>query len=363
MSAEPPRSILLSGIPETCFTSDYAAGAHPRVMQALCESNLQRTAGYGADEYCAEAADLIRAACRCPDAEVRFLTGGTQTNMVTLTALLAPYQGVAAAGTGHIWGHEAGALERGGHRVIPLPSREGRVDAEDLAALLTRYEEDETREHTVMPGAVYLSQPTESGTLYSLAELQKISGVCREAGLALYVDGARLAYALACPENDVFLPDLARLCDAFYIGGTKCGALFGEALVFPKAGRVPHFFSIMKQNGAVLAKGRLLGVQFKALFTDGLYEEIGRTALERADLLRRGLVRLGFTPLGASPTNQIFIRVSDALYHRLIENGFGGFWEREPDRHYIVRFVTDWSAGEEEVRRLLDFLAANREEA
>ncbi len=361
MSSELPVSPLLISVPEQYFGSDYAAGAHPDVMRALAATNLQKTAGYGQDEYCREAADLIRAACRCPEAEVRFLIGGSQTNMVALTALLASYQGVAAAQTGHIWGHEAGAIERGGHRVIPLPSHDGRVAAEDLRALWTAYLNDETRDHTVMPGAVYLSQPTESGTLYSLAQLREISAVCREAGLALYVDGARLAYALACPENDVSLPDLAALCDAFYIGGTKCGALFGEALVFPKAGRVPHFFSVMKQSGAVLAKGRLLGVQFKALFTDGLYGEIGRTALEKADRLRRGLRALGFEPLGSSPTNQIFIRVSGPLYHALTGAGFGGFWSLEPDGTYVIRFVTDWSAGENDVQLLLDFLARNRE--
>ncbi|MBO4838239.1 MAG: low specificity L-threonine aldolase [Lachnospiraceae bacterium] len=361
MSSETPLSSFLSPVPEQFFGSDYAAGAHPRVMQALAETNLQKTAGYGQDEYCREAADLIRAACRCPQADVRFLTGGTQTNMVALTALLAPYQGVAAAQTGHIWGHEAGAIERHGHRVIPLPSHGGKVAAEDLRALWQNYENDETRDHIVMPGAVYLSQPTESGTLYSLAELTEISGVCRAANLALYADGARLAYALACPENDVSLSDLAALCDAFYIGGTKCGALFGEALVFPNPGRVPHFFSVMKQNGAVLAKGRLLGVQFKALFTDGLYEEIGRTALKKAEQLRRGLRALGFEPLGSSPTNQIFVRVPDDLYHQLTGRGFGGFWSKEPDGGYVIRFVTDWSAGETDVQQLLDFLAEKRE--
>ena len=361
MSAENPVPSLLIPVPDSCFGSDYAAGAHPLVMKALSETNRQRTAGYGADEYCAEAAELIRTACRAPEAEVRFFMGGTPTNMVALTAFLAPWQGVAAAQTGHIWGHEAGAIEHHGHRVFPLPSREGKIAAEDLRALRKNYENDETRDHTVMPGAVYLSQPTESGTLYALAELTEISGICRGSGMALYVDGARLAYALACPENDVFLPDLAALCDAFYIGGTKCGALFGEALVIPQPGRLPHFFSVMKQHGAVLARGRLLGVQFKALFTNGLYEEIGRHAVRLADRLRAGLKELGFEPLGSAPTNQVFIRVPASLYHELTGRGFGGFWSLEPDGTYVIRFVTDWSSREEDVQLLLDILAQTGE--
>ncbi|MBP3729522.1 MAG: low specificity L-threonine aldolase [Lachnospiraceae bacterium] len=338
------------------FGSDYAAGAHPLVMEALLRTNPERTPGYGSDAYCVEAARLIREACFCPDASVYFMSGGTQTNAVALSALLAPYQGVAAALSGHIAGHESGAIEHGGHKVLTLPSHEGKVSAADLKALWESYELDETRDHVVMPGAVYLSQPTESGTLYSLAELEAIRQVCSESGMKLYVDGARLAYALACPANDVFLPDLARLCDAFYIGGTKCGALFGEALVFTRSAPA-HFFPIMKQQGAVLAKGRLLGVQFCRLFQDGLYEAIGAHALARADLLRRGLTELGYTLLGASPTNQIFIQLQEPLYRRLIEEGFGGFWSRQPDGSYIIRFVTDWSTQEEEVRQLLDRLA------
>ena len=305
------------------FGSDYMGGAHPRVLEALTETNALRTPGYGTDSFCQEAAALIRQACRCPQAEVRFLVGGTQTNLVALSALLAPYQGVVAADTGHINGHEAGAIERGGHKVLALPARDGKITAKAIEACWNAWEQDETRDHVVMPGAVYLSQPTESGTLYSLA-------------------------------------DLAALCDAFYIGGTKCGALFGEALVFPKPEQIPHFFSLMKQSGAVLAKGRLLGVQFKALFTDGLYEEIGRQALAQAARLREGLRALGYEPLGASPTNQVFVRIPAALYHQLIAEGLGGFWSVEPEDAYIIRFVTDWSTREDEIRRLLDRLEKAR---
>ena len=336
--------------------TDYMGGAHPRVLEALANTNLLRTPGYGGDSFCGEAAALIRQACRAPKAGVRFLVGGTQTNMVALSSLLAPYQGVIAAETGHISGHEAGAIEAGGHKVLALPAQDGKLTAQAIAACWKRWEQDETREHVVMPGAVYLSQPTESGTLYSLAELTAIHRVCRKAGMALYVDGARLAYALACPANDVGLADLAALCDGFYIGGTKCGALFGEALVFPQAGRIPHFFSLMKQKGAVLAKGRLLGVQFKALFTEDLYGTIGRAALTRADQLREGLRSLGYTPLGSSPTNQVFIHVSAPLYHQLIDAGIGGFWSLEADGSYIIRFVTDWSTEKEEIDRLLALL-------
>lgn len=342
------------------FGSDYMGGAHPRVLEALTETNALRTPGYETDSFCQEAAALIRQACRCPQAEVRFLVGGTQTNLVALSALLAPYQGVVAADTGHINGHEAGAIERGGHKVLALPARDGKITAKAIEACWNAWEQDETRDHVVMPGAVYLSQPTESGTLYSLAELKAIQAVCRKAGMLLYVDGARMAYALGCPENDVSLADLAALCDAFYIGGTKCGALFGEALVFPKPEQIPHFFSLMKQSGAVLAKGRLLGVQFKALFTDGLYEEIGRQALAQAARLREGLRALGYEPLGASPTNQVFVRIPAALYHQLIAEGLGGFWSVEPEDAYIIRFVTDWSTREDEILRLLDMLEKAR---
>ena len=252
------------------FASDYMEGAHPQILQRLLETNLEKTAGYGFDKYSEAAREKIRKACEAPEAEIFFLVGGTQTNATVIDALLCSYQGVIAAETGHISTHESGAIEHSGHKVLALPGENGKLSAETVRACLDTYRLDENRDHTVMPGMVYISQPTEYGTLYSLAELEALNGVCRAAGIPLYLDGARLASALACPENDAHLPDLARLCDAFYIGGTKCGALFGEAVVFPKKNTVPHFFTIVKQHGALLAKGRIAWMQFDALFTDGL---------------------------------------------------------------------------------------------
>ncbi|MBQ4480519.1 MAG: aminotransferase class V-fold PLP-dependent enzyme, partial [Victivallales bacterium] len=243
------------------FASDYMEGAHPRILQRLVETNFEKTAGYGFDTYSEAAREKIRKACEAPEAEIFFLVGGTQTNATVIDALLRSYQGVIAAETGHISTHESGAIEHSGHKVLALPGKDGKLSAKTVRACLDTYKLDENRDHTVMPGMVYISQPTEYGTLYSLAELEALSGVCREAGIPLYLDGARLASALACQENDAELPDLARLCDAFYIGGTNCGALFGEAVVFPKKNTVPHFFTIVKQHGALLAKGRIAGIQ------------------------------------------------------------------------------------------------------
>lgn len=241
------------------FASDYMEGAHPEILRRLLETNMEQTAGYGLDAYSESARKKIRAACQADDAEIFFLIGGTQANAVVIDALLRSYQGVIAAETGHISVHEAGAIEFGGHKVLTLAHQAGKITAAQIESALTAYREDANREHMVMPGMVYLSQPTEYGALYSLAELEAISAVCRAGGIPLYLDGARLAYALACPANDVTLADIARLADVFYIGGTKCGALFGEAVVFPKRNTVPHFFSIVKQHGALLAKSRIAG--------------------------------------------------------------------------------------------------------
>ncbi|MCR5236770.1 MAG: aminotransferase class V-fold PLP-dependent enzyme, partial [Lachnospiraceae bacterium] len=255
-------------------------GAHPAILKKLVETNLERTAGYGYDDFSESARNKIREACAAPDADVYFLVGGTQTNAVMIDALLRPYQGVIAAKSGHISVHEAGAIEFGGHKVLEIDQRDGKIAVEDIERIIREYRQDENRDHMVMPGMVYISQPTEYGTLYSLTELKEISRVCRENHIPLYVDGARLAYALACPENDVTLKDLAMLCDAFYIGGTKCGALFGEAVVIPEHDYIPHLFTIIKQHGALLAKGRIAGLQFDTLFTGGLYDNIGKTAIE-----------------------------------------------------------------------------------
>ena len=338
------------------FASDYMEGAHPAILQRLAETNLLQSAGYGEDEFSEAARDKVRAACRAPEADVYFLAGGTQANATVIGALLRSYQGVLAASSGHINVHEAGAIELGGHRVIALPHTNGKLSAETVRAALIAYEEDPTREHTVMPGMVYISHPTETGMLYSLAELSAISEVCRSRGIPLYLDGARLAYALACPENDVTLSDLAALCDVFYIGGTKCGALFGEAVVIPQHGFIPHFFSIIKQHGALLAKGRICALQFDVLFTDGLYFQIGRTAIEAANRIRKALKEAGCTEAYPSPTNQIFI-LTDKEKARAFEDQVElSFTENVDETHCVLRIVTSWATTKENVDRLIDLL-------
>ena len=335
------------------LSTDYTAGAHPAVFRALSASNLENTPGYGTDHYCTEAAAKIRRACRAPKAEVFFLTGGTQTNALTLDALLKPYEGVLAAETGHIAVHEAGAVEFTGHKVLTLPAKDGKIAAESILSWCENFYADEAHEHMVFPGVIYLSQPTEYGTLYSLAELEEIREAADRYGLKIYADGARLAYALACPENDVSLPDLARLCDAFYIGGTKCGALFGEALVIPKPAFVPHLFTIIKQHGALLAKGRITGLQFDTLFTGSLYDEIGKSAIEAAARIRSALLEKGYTLAFPSPTNQIFITLEKEQAARHSEKIETSFWENTADGHTVMRICTSWATQQEEVDRLI----------
>ena len=320
------------------FASDYMEGAHPAILRRLMETNLEKTPGYGEDAYSESAREKIRAACGAQEADVFFLVGGTQANATVIDAMLRPWQGVIAARTGHVSTHEAGAIEAGGHKVLELePDAQGRLDAQAAAACIDAWRWDDNREHMVMPGMVYISQPTEFGALYSLEQLTALSRVCRDAGIPLYADGARLAYALATPGNDVTLTDLARLCDAFYIGGTKCGALFGEAVVFPKRGTVPHFFTLVKQHGALLAKGRIAGLQFDALFTDNLYGEIGRAAIDAARAIREILARKGYEEVFSSPTNQIFILLEKDRAAALLEKVALSFWENTPDGRVILR--------------------------
>ena len=347
------------------FSCDYMEGAHPTILQRLIETNFAQMPGYGADDYCESAREKIRAACSAPNAEVHFLVGGTQTNATVIDALLRSYQGVVAADTGHISVHEAGAIEFGGHKVLTLPHRNGKISAEQIASLLCVYEKDVTHDHTVMPGMVYLSQPTEYGTLYSREELSAISALCREKHLPLYVDGARLAYALACPENNVTLKDMAELCDIFYIGGTKCGALLGEAIVIPQPGLIPHFFTIIKQHGALLAKGRLLGLQFDTLFTDGLYQRIGEAALRAAEDIRTALRANGYQLCFASPTNQTFCLVDREQMEKLREYVDFSQWEVYDEMHTIIRFATSWATKDEDVCTLCRILrdCAAREKA
>lgn len=339
------------------FSSDYMEGAHPSIMARLTDTNLLKSQGYGTDSFSQSARDKIRAACGCPDAEVHFLMGGTQTNATVIDAVLKSYQGVVAPNSGHISVHEAGAIEFGGHKVLTLPQKLGKITADDIQELLSDYQNDENHDHMVMPGMVYLSHPTEYGTLYSLEELRSISQVCRKNGLPLYLDGARLAYALACPENDVTLHDLAELCDVFYMGGTKCGALFGEAVVIPQKNFIPHFFTIMKQHGALLAKGRLLGIQFDVLFTDDLYLHIGEPAIIAAERIKEALLYQGYQLYFESATNQLFVVMENTKIAELTQKVELGFWEKYDDTHTVVRFATSWATNKEDMEKLLKILA------
>ncbi len=334
------------------FACDYMEGAHQNILQRLAEVNMLPAAGYGSDDCCAAAREKIRSACSCPQAAVHFLVGGTQANAVVIAALLHSYQGVLSAASGHIAVHEAGAIELGGHKVLALAHDFGKVRAETVAAALHKYAADANHEHMVMPGMLYISQPTEYGTLYSLAELEALARVCRAHKIPMYVDGARLAYALASADNDVSLADLARLADVFYIGGTKCGALLGEAVVMPQPGVLPHFFTVMKQHGALLAKGRLLGIQFEVLFADGLYQRIGADAVKYAAQIRAALAEGGFQLYGAAPTNQVFFIMENVTLARLAERVEFSFWENYDEARSIIRLATSWATRGEDVQAL-----------
>ncbi len=338
------------------FESDYIAGAHPKVLERLMAINMEALSGYGSDPYTESAKEKIKKVCECPEAEIHFLVGGTQTNAVVISSLLKSYEGVVAAETGHVSTHEAGAIEHTGHKVLTLPQCDGKIDSGELASYLAGFFADANHEHMVFPGMVYISHPTEYGTLYSKAELEAIADVCRRYELPLYLDGARLGYGLMSRETDVTMADIARLCDVFYIGGTKVGALCGEAVVFTKKNVPKHFTTIIKQNGALLAKGRLLGVQFDALFTDNLYFDISKHAIDMAEQLKAVLKEKGYTFYLESPTNQQFVVLEDAKYKMLKEQVAMSFWEKPDETHTVVRLATSWSTREEDVevlRRIL----------
>lgn len=333
------------------FENDYIQGAHPEVLKRLAETNYEPLSGYGTDPYCESAREKIRRECGCPDAEIHFLVGGTQTNAVVIDAMLKRYEGVVAADTGHVAVHEAGAVEYTGHKVLTIPHHTGKIDPGELRAYLGDFYQDANHEHMVFPGMVYLSHPTELGTLYSRKELEEISGICREYEIPLFLDGARLGYGLMSSGTDVTLQDVAQLSDVFYIGGTKVGALCGEAVVFPK--KAPrHFLTAVKQHGALLAKGRLLGIQFDTLFTDNLYFDISRHAIEMAEELKRVLREKGCTFAWESPTNQQFVILEDSTAGRLKEQVVFSFWEKADETHTVVRFVTSWATQKEEIEAL-----------
>lgn len=340
------------------FENDYSFGAHPAVLQALIDTNMEAMTGYGMDPHSEHAAELIRTACAAPEADVFFLVGGTQTNQVILDMLLEPYQGVIAASTGHVSVHEAGAIEFSGHKVLCVPEHEGKMDAAELRAYIQQFYADGNHEHMVFPGAVYISFPTEFGTLYTRAELEALRAVCDEYKLPLFADGARLGYALASPECELTLPELAELVDVFYIGGTKCGALCGEAVVFPRGTAPAHTVPRIKQHGALLAKGRLLGVQFERLFTDGLYLEICKNAIDAAEQLKAVLHKHKIPFYLESPTNQQFVILENEQFECLGKQVVLSFWDRYDDTHTIVRLATSWASTPEDIEQLDQILGA-----
>ena len=337
------------------FECDYTEGAHPKILEALSKTNMEQMSGYGFDPYTARAAEKIKAAYGVEDATVTYFTGGTQTNMIVIDLLLAPFEGVISPKTGHINVHEAGAIEFTGHKVLALPENDGVLDVDALEDYLKTFYADATHEHMVRPGLVYLTHPTEYGTLYTKAQMERVRALCDRYEMKLYVDGARLGYALGCPENDLTFSDLASLCDAFSIGGTKLGALVGEAVVFPR--EAPKMLlSQVKRHGGLLAKGRVLGVQFDAFFTDGLYEKIGKEAIRHAKRIREILLEKGYPLAWNSPTNQQFIILSDVEAEKLC--AFVGFdlWGRADEGHWIARFTSSWSTTDTDVDELKNTL-------
>ena len=338
------------------FLSDYTEGAHPKLLEALANTNLVSQPGYGEDCYTASAKEKIRQACKQADAELYFLNGGTQANSVVISTMLRRYEAVLAADTGHIGVHEAGAIEFTGHKVIALPGQEGKLRAETVDDWCSRFYADATHDHMPFPGMVYLSLPTELGTLYSKAELDALYAVCRRWELRLFVDGARLGYGLMSPSCDLTLAELCERCDVFYIGGTKVGALCGEAVVFLRGCMPPHFATQVKQQGAMLAKGRLLGVQFDALFTDGLYWEIGRHGIDMAMKLKAAFREKGYPLYADSPTNQQFVILTPEQLARLQKEAAFEIWAPLDDGRTAVRFVTSWATRPEDVDALIALL-------
>lgn len=338
------------------FESDYNKGAHNKILERLLETNMEARVGYGCDTYCDRAKAKIKEYCNCPGADIYFLAGGTQTNQIVIDSMLKGFEGVVAAVTGHVSAHEAGAVEYTGHKVLTVPQTEGKMQAEDLRTLLRTFYEDNNHDHMVFPGMVYISHPTEYGTLYTKKELEALYGICNEYNIPLFIDGARLGYGLMSRGTDVTLPDIAKLCDVFYIGGTKVGALFGEAVVFTRGNMPKHFTTTVKQHGALLAKGSLMGIQFDALFTDDLYFEISKNAIDRAEELKAVLREKKYQFYIDSPTNQIFVLLPDERLKELRKNVSVGFWEKTDEHHTVVRFATSWATTCGEIHELAQIL-------
>ncbi len=340
------------------FNNDYSEGCHPKVLEALIKTNMEQTPGYGEDLYCRRAAERIRILCGREDAAVHFLVGGTQTNLTVIDAALRPHQGALCAASGHIQIHETGAVEATGHKVLPLPSSDGKITADQVRTAVEAHRGDASFEHTVQPKLVYISNPTELGTLYSRRELEALSQTCRELGLYLFLDGARLGYGMASRENDLTMADIARLCDVFYIGGTKVGALFGEAVVITHPELKADFRYLIKQHGGMLAKGRLLGVQFDALMEDGLYFSIASHAVSLADKLRTTLEALQVPFLVPGSTNQLFPILPDEVLEALSKKYAFCEQERVDSTHRAIRFCTSWATREQDVDALCSDLRA-----
>lgn len=335
------------------FNCDYSEGAHPKILERLLQTNMEQLAGYGEDVYCRQAAELIKEKCASPKAEVFFLTGGTQTNLTVLAALLRPYQCVISADSGHINVHETGAIEATGHRILTAPEKNGKITAEQIFRLCQDHWADDNPEFAPQPKVVYFSLPTEYGTIYSKKELLDIRRVCDENNLYLFIDGARLGYGLAAEGNDITLPDIAACCDAFYIGGTKMGALIGEAVVIPNQKLQKDFRYFMKQKGAMLAKGRILGLQFLTLFEDDLYMQLGRHADQMAQIIKTECQEAGFEMLYDSPTNQQFPILPNALVKKLEEDYVFAHTKRLDKNRTAIRICTSWATREEDVRQLV----------
>ncbi|MBO4590581.1 MAG: low specificity L-threonine aldolase [Bacteroidaceae bacterium] len=339
------------------FQSDYNEGAHPAILEALVTTNLEQTPGYGEDVHCRHAAELIKDACQAPDADVHFLVGGTQANVTVISSVLRPHQGVVCAASGHIHVHETGAVEHGAHKVLALPQHDGKITAEQVDTLVSAHYADESTEHMVQPGMVYISFPTEFGTLYSRSELLALSHVCHKYEIPLFIDGARLGYGLQSASCDITLPELATLADVFTIGGTKQGALFGEAVVIVSDRLKKDFRYHIKQNGGMLAKGRLLGIQFEVLFAVDLYFRLARRADMQAQRIRQAFAAKGFPFLIDSPTNQQFPILDASSQEKLAQSFEFSLWEKVDDTHTAVRFCTSWATADEAVDTLCQAIA------
>lgn len=334
------------------FHNDYSEGCHVKVLEKLISTNFEQTPGYGEDRYCMQAANMIRTLCGRDDLAVHFLVGGTQANLTVIDAALRPHQAALGAVSAHINVHETGAVEATGHKVLSVPSADGKITATQVRTVVETHRASGSFEHEAQPKLVYISNPTELGTLYTLAELEALSNTCHELGLYLFLDGARLGYGLAATDNDVTIQDVARFCDVFYIGGTKVGALFGEAVVIGNSAIAEDFRYLIKQHGGMLAKGRLLGVQFCALLEDDLYFEISKRAVKMANQIRATFNQIGVQYLVPGTTNQIFPILSDAFLAELSKKFMFTEMERVDDTHRAVRFCTSWASTQENVDAL-----------